>query len=94
MYHNQIINSNNKMKTTCDILKSVSGRQNEHKTSKYQNLPDSFNIFFLSIAEKINRNIKHSSGTDNSINNPKYYLQKIYQKYLIFLLTPVVTGVK
>ena len=40
------------MKTTWNIIKSVSGRQNEHKTSKYQNSPDSFNKLFLSIAKK------------------------------------------
>ena len=78
MYHDQIINSNNKMKTNWDVIKSVSGR--EHKTSKYQNSLDSFYIFFLSIAEKINHNIKHSRGKDNSIDNPKYYLSKISNK--------------
>jgi len=36
MYHNQINNSNSKMKTSWYIIKSVSSRQNEHKTSKYQ----------------------------------------------------------
>ena len=51
IYHNKIINSNSKMKTSWYIIKSVSGRQKEHKTSKYQNSLDSFNIFFLSIAE-------------------------------------------
>jgi len=34
-------------------------------------------IIFLSIAERINRNVKHSSGENNSINNPKYYLSEI-----------------
>jgi hypothetical protein len=52
MYQNQIINSNSKIKTTWNIIKSVSGRQNEHNTSKQENSPDSFNKFFLSIAEK------------------------------------------
>jgi len=46
VYHNQIINSNNKMKTKWNIIKSVSGRQTEHETSKYQYSPDSFNNFF------------------------------------------------
>jgi hypothetical protein len=78
-YHNQIINCNNRMKTMWDVIKSVSGRQNEHKTSKYQYSPNSFNIFFLTIAEKINHGIKLSSGKDNSINNPKY-LSKISNK--------------
>lgn len=77
IYHNQIINSTSKMETTWNIIKSVSGRQNEHKTSKQQTSPDTFNKFFLSLAEKISHNIKHSSGKDNSINNPKYYLSKI-----------------
>ena len=31
------------MKTTWIIIKSVSGRQNEHKTSKKQNSGDFFN---------------------------------------------------
>ena len=62
------------------IIKPVSGRQNEHETSKYQNSPDSFIKFFLSIVKKIDHNIKHSSGKDNIINNPKYYLAKISNK--------------
>jgi len=39
-----------------------------------------FNKFFLSIAKKNNHNIKHSSGKDNRINNPKCYLSKISNK--------------
>ena len=30
----------------------------------------------------MNSNIKHSSGKDNSINNPKYYLSKMSNKSL------------
>ena len=64
------------MKTKWSIIKSASGRQNEHETSKYQYSPDSFNNFFIN-SQKINRNIKHSSGKNNNINNPKYYLSEI-----------------
>jgi hypothetical protein len=39
-----------------------------------------FNKFFLSIAKKINHNIEHSSGKDNRINNPIYYLPKLSNK--------------
>jgi hypothetical protein len=51
-YHNQIINSASKIKTTWNMIKSVSSRQNEHRTSKQRNSPDSCNKFFLSIAKK------------------------------------------
>jgi len=48
LYQTQIINSNNKIKTVWNIIKSVSGRQSEQKISKYENSLDSFNRFFLS----------------------------------------------
>ena len=47
MYNNQIINSNNKMKTTWKIIKAETNRLNRPTTSKYQNSPDVFNKYFL-----------------------------------------------
>jgi hypothetical protein len=37
-------------------------------------------IIFLSVAERLNHNVKHSSGKNNSINNPKYYVSEISNK--------------
>jgi hypothetical protein len=55
------------------------GRQNEHKTSKYQNSQYFFNIFFLSITEKINHILNIVVGKTTAL-----MIQNItYQKYLI-----------
>jgi hypothetical protein len=77
-YNNQIINSSNKIKTTWNIIKSETGRLNGHKTSKYQNTPDTFNKYFSSIAAKIIQKIKcnNKKCTNNNIN-PKCYLSKL-----------------
>lgn len=58
MYNNQIINQTNKTKTTQNVIKSETGRndQNRHDGGKSDNLqvnPDSFNNCFLSVAKKI-----------------------------------------
>jgi hypothetical protein len=45
------------MKTTWNIIKSETGRLNEHITNNYQNSPDTFNKYFSSIAGKITHDI-------------------------------------
>jgi hypothetical protein len=83
MYNNQIINSTNKMKTTWNIIKSETGRPNAHTTTEYQNCPDAFNKYFLSIAETITHDIR-CSNTKGYSNNKK--IQNITcQNYLIIL---------
>jgi len=61
MYNNQIINSTNKMKTTWNIIKAETNRLKGPTTSKinnYQNSPEAFNKYFLSITENNTHDIR------------------------------------
>ena len=56
MYNNRIINSTNKMKTTWNIVKSETNRlkgPTNTTINNYQNSPEAFNKYFLSITENI-----------------------------------------
>jgi Notch-like protein len=80
MYNNQVINFTIKMKTTWNIIKSETSRLNGHTISKYQNCPEAFNKYFLSIAVKIIHDIRYSNIKGYSNNkDPKYYLSKLSQ---------------
>ena len=54
MYNNHIINSTNKMKTTWNIIKTETKRLKGPTTltiNSYQNSPEAFNKYFLSVTE-------------------------------------------
>jgi len=56
IYNNQITNSTNKMKTTWNIIKAETNRlkgTNNTTTNNYQNSPEAFNKYFLSVTENI-----------------------------------------
>jgi hypothetical protein len=79
MYNNQIINFTNKTKITWNIIKAETNRLKG--PANYQNSPEAFNKYFLSI----NENNTHDIGCNNkqgyNINkNPKYYLSKLFHK--------------
>ena len=81
MYNNQIINSNNKMKTPWNIIKAEINRLNRPTTSKYQNSRYVFNKYFLLIAKKITHEITFNNEKGYSSNiNPKYYLSQLPHK--------------
>ena len=82
MYNNQITNSNNKIKTTCYIVKAKTGRLHRTTTSKYQHSPDAFNKYFLSITEKITHDIRCNNGKGYNIyKSPTQYLSQPPQKH-------------
>jgi hypothetical protein len=61
MYNNQIINSTNKTKTTWNIIKAGKNRlkgPTNTTINNYQNSPEAFNKYFLSITENIIHNIR------------------------------------
>jgi hypothetical protein len=66
------------MKTIWNIIKSDSNRLKDQTFSNYENSPDTFNDYFLSVAEKIMQSIKQSDTEDTSDKkNPMSYLFKI-----------------
>jgi hypothetical protein len=72
-YNNQINKSANKIKTTWNIIKKETNR---HKGSKnvtnYENSPEAFNNYFLTVSENIIKNIRlnrQSYDTHNTLNH-------------------------
>jgi hypothetical protein len=81
MYDNQIANSANKIKATWNIIKAETNRLHRPPTNKYQNSPDTFNKYFLSIAERITHDIRYkNSKSYNIYKSPKHYLAKLFHK--------------
>jgi len=81
MYNNQITNSAYKIKATWNIIKAETNRLHRPSTKKYQNSPDTFNNYFLSIADKIIYDIRYKNSKDDKIyKSPTYYLAKLFHK--------------
>jgi hypothetical protein len=89
-YDTQIINSNNAIKTTWKIIKLETDRKanndNIHSLNiegrvinNQQTIADTFNNYFLSIAEEINVNNTHSNTNRHTINNSSLQFK---QKFL------------
>jgi hypothetical protein len=88
-YNSQIIESNNKIKTTWEIVKDESGKKiiNEDvqvlnidgkATNSPQAIASAFNEYFLSLVEKIYFNNNNNNNNDNINNNPIYYLSHAF----------------
>jgi hypothetical protein len=84
MYNNQIINSTNKIKTTWSIIKAETNRLKGPTITtinNYQNSPEGFNKYFLSITENIIHDIRCNNKQGYNINkNPNYYLLNLFHK--------------
>jgi phenylalanyl-tRNA synthetase alpha subunit len=84
MYNNQITNSTNKMKTTQNIIKAETNRlkgTNTTTTNNYQNSPEAFNKYFLSITENIVHDISCNNKQGYKINkHPNCYLSNLFHK--------------
>jgi hypothetical protein len=81
MYNNQITNSTNEIKATWNIVKAETNRLHRPATTKYQNSPDNFNTYFLSIADKITRGIRYkNSNSCKTYKSPTHYLAKLFHK--------------
>jgi hypothetical protein len=82
MYNNQIINSTNKMETTWNIIKAETNTGPTNTiTNNYQNSPEAFNKYFLSITENIIQDIRCTNKQGHNINkNPNYYLLNLFHK--------------
>ena len=95
MYNKEILNSNNKMKTTLNIIKRETGKKvnNEdlylsntdgNMNGNYQIISDSFNNYFLSIAEKIIHNIPYKNKIDsNNKRNSLHYLSQLFRNLFL-----------
>ena len=83
MYNNQIINFTNKMKTTWNIIKAETNRLKApiNTTINYQNSPEVFHKYFLSITENIIHDIRFNNKQGYNINkNANYYSLNLFHK--------------
>jgi len=56
-------------------------RQNKPLTNKYQNYPDNFNKYFLSIADKITNDVRYKNREScKTLKSPTHYLAKLFHK--------------
>jgi hypothetical protein len=67
-YNTQIINLNNTIKTAWEIIKLETGRK-VNNDNIHSLIADTFNNYFLSIAENINVNNTHCNTNRHTINN-------------------------
>jgi len=86
LYYNKLLlNSNNKTKTTWNIVKTVTNNKNTYNTISFMNINDKpscnplaitneFNSYFSSVAENLlNKNFT-GGNTTNNINDPLIYI--------------------
>jgi hypothetical protein len=82
-FNKQVLNSNNRMKTICDITKLVTGKLttnyvfqglviNKNIISNNQDIADSLNNYFLPIAEN------NSNSICKGNNHPLDYIQQVF----------------
>ena len=85
----QILTSNNKRKTTSNIIRIEKGKKDnyediywfsndEDESHDHQVISDSFNNYFLSIAEKISHIINRHNIDSNNEKTPLHYLLQLF----------------
>jgi hypothetical protein len=79
VYNNQITNSANKINATWNIVKAETNRLNRPLANKHQNSPDTFNNYFLSVADTCDIRHKNSKGRKN-YKSPTNYLTNLFHK--------------
>jgi len=73
-YNDQITKSTNKIKTTWDIIKKETNKNKRlNDTTNYENTPEAFNNYFLTISENITKNISSNGQINNTSNTPNYH---------------------
>jgi len=88
-YNNKISKSNNKIRTTWNIIKMVTCKNHTNKGTQFVNIDGNlitnqqltaktFNNYFLTVADKITTNIKIHK-TSLNCNNPIYCLHKNFK---------------
>jgi len=81
MYANRITNSTNKIKAAWDIVKAETNRINRPPANRYQNSPNAFNNYFLSIANKIICDTRQKNSKDSkTCESPPHYLTNLFHK--------------
>jgi hypothetical protein len=89
-YDKQISNSNDRIKSTWNIVKSLTGRKPNHEVipilstlhKSYTNpktISDSFNKYYLSVAETIINNSSNNTNLIEECNKPSEYLFHIFK---------------
>ena len=88
-YNNKISKSNNRIKTTCDIIEMETHKKHTSKGTQLINMDgklitnqqsfvNSFNNYFLTVTDKITSNIKNDK-TSLNCNNPIHFLHKNFK---------------
>ena len=88
-YNNKISNSNNKIKITWDIIKKETCKNHTNKGTQLiniegnlitnqQSIANSFNNYFLTVADRITNNIRNDKISLNC-NNALYYLYRNFK---------------
>jgi hypothetical protein len=72
MYNNEIANSANKLKATWSIVNAETNGLHRPSANKYQNSPDTFNKYFLSIADKITCDIRHKNSKGGKLTKAQH----------------------
>jgi hypothetical protein len=73
-YNNQINKSTNKIKTTWNIIKKETNRHKKLKSvTNYDNSPEAFNNYFLTVSENIIKNIRSNGQNYDTYNSSNYY---------------------
>lgn len=79
MYNNQVLNSDNKIKTTWNIIRTETNRIKRVKTNENKNSSESFNKYFLSVAEEIIQDIRsNNKKCSNNEEDIKCYMTKSF----------------
>jgi len=88
-----ILNSHNRVKTTCGIINKESGRNKKRseiqalnfevkKITDHQTIAETFNEYFVAIAENVKRQSKNNLINDdnNSMDNHTYFIEQAFNK--------------
>jgi hypothetical protein len=88
-YNNQITNSNNTIKSSWNIVKTLTRRKSQYDTlptqinlnslpSNSNNIPDSFNKYFLSVADSITSNILNNYNPSGKTKTFEEHLSNVF----------------
>ena len=84
-YNNQINKSTNKIKTTWNIIKTITNRHTRSTAmTKYHSSPEVFNNYFLNVSENIISNIRINKQKHATYDSPNYYYYIMNQPHRNF----------
>jgi len=90
-YNKLLLNSNNKTKTTWNIVKTITNIKSTYNTTSFTNINDkpscnplaianAFNSYFSSVAENLLNNNFTGGNTTNNNNDPLIYIRQNFSQ--------------